>query len=282
MKEKTSPPAESWKVVAQAFGRKAQVYDAFGQDHPNLARMRARVRAHVEFYLSPGAHLLEINAGTGADGVYFAQRGYFVHATDLSPGMLAEIERKICLHGLEGRLSAQQLSFTELDKIQDGPFDGLLSNMGGINCTPDLRVVTRSLPALIKPGGLITWVVMPPLCFWELASALRGDFRRAFRRLKPGGVLANVEGLPVPTYYYTPRQVLAAFGPDFQLLSLEGLSVFTPPADHKEFPARQPRLYQLLVWLDDRLANRFPFHSWGDFYILSLRYRPSRAKMGSR
>jgi SAM-dependent methyltransferase len=278
VKEPAARQEEAWTVVAEAFGRKAQVYDAFGQDHPILARMRAKVRSHVESLLQPGTRLLEINAGTGADAAYFAGRGYCVHATDLSAGMVAEIERKIVLHRLEGRLSAQPLSFTELEKMKAEPFDGLLSNMGGVNCAADLRAIAGSIAALLKPAGVVTWVVMPPVCLWELGSALRGDLRQATRRLKPGGVQARVEGLPVHTYYYPPRQVLAAFGSEFRLLRLEGLSVFTPPADHKEFPARWPNIYRLLVWLDDRLAGRYPFHSWGDFYILSLRYLPKAAE----
>jgi SAM-dependent methyltransferase len=263
-----------WEQVGEAFGRKARLYDAFGQDHPNLTRIRAKVRAHVETLLSPGASLLEINAGTGVDAAYFARRGYRVHATDLSASMVAQIRQKISSRALGGRMSAQQVSFTELGYLQGMRFDGVLSNLGGINCAPDLEAITHNLPGLLKPGSAVTWVVMPPICLWELAQALRGNLRLALRRLKKGAVQANVEGIAVPTYYYSPRQVRAAFGPDFKPLRLEGLSVFTPPADRKEFPNRYPRLYRLLVALDDLLAGRFPFHSWGDFFILSLRYAP--------
>jgi len=263
-----------WEQVDQAFGRKAVLYDAFGRDHPNLARMRAKVRAHVESLLFPGASLLEINAGTGADAAYFAQRGYRVHATDLSAGMVAQIRKKISTRDLGGRLSAQQVSFTQLKSLPGKPFDGVLSNLGGINCAPDLGAIAHGLPGLLKPGSTVTWVVMPPVCLWELAQALRGNLHLALRRLKKGAVQANVEGIAIPTYYYAPRRVRAAFGPNFQVLRLEGLSVFTPPADHKEFPTRYPRLYRLLVGLEDLLADRFPFYSWGDFYILSLRYTP--------
>jgi ubiquinone/menaquinone biosynthesis C-methylase UbiE len=266
--------AYPWEQVGEAFGRKAWLYDSFGREHPNLARMRAKVRAHVEALLSPGASLLEINAGTGADAAYFAQRGYSVHATDLSAGMVAQIRQKISSRALGGRMSAQQVSFTELGDLQGMRFDGVLSNLGGVNCAPDLEAIAHSLPGLLKPGSTVTWVVMPPVCLWELAQALRGNLRLALRRLKRGAVQANVEGIAIPTYYYAPRRVRAAFGPNFQVLRLEGLSVFTPPADHKEFPTRYPRLYRLLVGLDDLLADRFPFYSWGDFYILSLRYAP--------
>jgi hypothetical protein len=113
---------------------------------------------------------------------------------------------------------------------------------------------------------------MPPVCPWELVQILRGRFRLALRRLAPGGTLAHVEGVRFRTYYYTPGQVRRAFGPAYRPVQLLGLSVFTPPADHKDFPARWPRLYRLLCALDDRLSDRFPFNGWGDFFILTLQY----------
>jgi ubiquinone/menaquinone biosynthesis C-methylase UbiE len=267
--------SQAWDQVAEAFGRKALVYDDFGRQHPNLARMRAKVRAHVQQALPPGGRLLEINAGTGADACYFARQGYSVHATDLSAGMVAEIRAKANMEGLGQRLTVQQLSFTQLEEVQGGPFDGVLSNMGGVNCTADLEAITGDLQGVLKPGGVVVWVVMPPICLWELAQGLRGNLRLALRRLRPGGVIAHVEGLPVPTFYHSPRRVQAAFRSDFQVLRLQGLSVFTPPADRKEFATRHARLYPWLVRLDDHLSDRFPFQGWGDFFILSLRYAPS-------
>ncbi len=104
--------------------------------------------------------------------------------------------------------------------------------------------------------------------------ALRGDLKTAGRRLSPGGVLSNVEGVKFLTYYYTPGQISEAFGVHFGVVKLQGLSVFTPTADRKEFSFKHPRLYRLLRGLDDRLADRPPFSAWGDFFILTLQYLP--------
>jgi hypothetical protein len=71
------------------------------------------------------------------------------------------------------------------------------------------------------------------------------------------------------TYYFTPCHVLQALGPDFQVQRLEGLSVFTPPADRMAFPRRFPRIYRTLVKIDDALAPHAPFNHWGDFFILT-------------
>src|SRR5512143_1612541 len=100
--------------VAAAFSRKALIYDEFGRDHPNLQRMRERVYGAVLEHTQPPARILELNAGTGADAAYLATRGFSVHATDLAPGMVAQIKQKIERLGLVDRLTAQQCSFTDL------------------------------------------------------------------------------------------------------------------------------------------------------------------------
>ena len=257
-------------TVAEAFSRKSQVYDAFGEDHLNLSRMRQKVRHHALAHLRSGDRILELNAGTGTDAAYFAGLGFKVHATDLSPGMVAKIQQKITSLGLEDRFSAQLCSFDSLEQLGSRSFDYVFSNMGGVNCAHDLSRITRGVEKLLPPGGRVTWVVMPPICLWELAQVLRGDFSTALRRLHPHGTLARVEGMRFMTWYHPPRGVIKAFGKGFRPLQLQGLSVFTPPADHKSFPGHHPRLFSWLRWTEDLLADRYPFNRWGDFYILTL------------
>lgn len=260
-------------AAAEAFTRKAGLYDAFGQGHPNLERMRTRVRTCIESFAAPGARLLELNAGTGGDALYFAERGYSVLATDIAPGMLAAAREKARRAGLEDRLVVRELSFTELDRLDAGRFDLVYSNMGGLNCTPDLAAVTRHLPLVIAPGGVVVFVIMPRVCPWEWLGILRGDWRTAVRRLRKGGVLANVEGVRVPTWYFSARQVQKAFGPEFERIELENLSLFTPPADHKGFAFRRPRLYRLLAAADETFSRLPVLRGWGDFFILAMRRR---------
>jgi hypothetical protein len=81
-----------------------------------------------------------------------------------------------------------------------------------------------------------------------------------------------VAGVHFRTHYFTPRQVIRAFGAAYRVERLEALSLFAPPADHKEFPYEHPWLYRVLVGLDRQLATLRPFRSWGDFFILSVRY----------
>ena len=264
--------SEQFTEVAEAFSRTAEKYDQFAEDHPNLSRMRAKVYAHLLQHLRPGSRILELNAGTGSDAVYLAQQGFKVHATDIAPGMLRRLAEKVERLGLWDRVSYQECSFMELERVEGGPFDAVFSNLGGLNCASDLRQVASGVSSLLQAGGMVTWVVMPPICPWELALAFSGDFHYAFRRLSRRGTLAHLEGLYFPIHYFTPQRVMAALGPRFTPLIVEGLSIFAPPAESKNLALQRPRLYRSLCWLDDRLSRLPPFRGWGDFFIITLRY----------
>lgn len=261
-------------VIAEAFSRTAEKYDAFAENHPHLTRMRNKVYAHVERFIPKGAHILELNCGTGTDAVELARRGYRIHALDIAPGMLTRLEEKAAKSGLQERVTFQQCSFLALDQVRGGPYDAIFSNLGGLNCIPDLLPVIAQLPNVLRPGGMIIWTLMPHVCLWEVAEALRGNFKLAFRRFSRGAVRAHLEGLYFDVYYFSPRQVIAWFGKDFEEVAIEGLSVITPTAENKDLAEKHPALYGILRRLDDRLSPRFPWRGWGDFFIVTMRYQP--------
>ena len=264
------PPLDT---IAEAFSRTAEKYDSFAEDHPHLTRMRNKVYSHVMKHVPRGARILELNAGTGTDAVQLAQRGYLIHATDIAPGMLDRLREKVTRLGLQDRVTMAERSFLSLESTQGAPFDAVFSDLGGLNCVPDLTPVIKQLPGVLKPGGMVVWVLMPHVCLWELAEVFRGNVSLAFRRFSRGRVRANLEGLNFDVYYFSPRQVIRWFGDQFAVITLDGLSVITPTAESKNFARWYPRLYRTLSWLDDRLSPHWPWNGWGDFYILTMRYK---------
>src|SRR5512143_4073355 len=106
--DKPAPLIDQSATIAEAFSRTAEKYDSFAQDHPHLTRMRNKVYEHVARHVPRGARVLELNAGTGTDAVQLAQRGYFVHATDIAPGMLERLPEKVSRLGLHDRVSMEQ------------------------------------------------------------------------------------------------------------------------------------------------------------------------------
>ena len=261
-------------VISEAFSRTAEKYDAFAVDHPHQARMRNKVYAYFTRLVPPGSRLLELNCGTGTDAVELAGRGYSVHATDIAPGMLDRLRAKVDELGLHDRITVEERSFLSLSDVPGAPFDAVFSDLGGLNCIADLSPVIQQLPKVLEPNGIVTWVLMSHVCLWEMAEVLRGHPRLAFRRFARGAVRSHLEGLYFDVYYFSPRQVARWFGDDFQFLALEGLSVITPTAESKNFAKNHPSFYRVLSWLDDRLASHAPWNGWGDFYMISFRYKP--------
>jgi ubiquinone/menaquinone biosynthesis C-methylase UbiE len=267
--------SQSFETVAEAYNRNADKYDEFIENNPNLSRMRQKVYAHVTALLPGGSRILDLACGTGTDALWFAQHGYSVQGVDISDGMLQRANEKAAQLGLESRARFDQLSYTELDRLEKNQFDCTFSNFGGLNCVADLKLVADQVRPLLKPDALVVWALMPPFCLWESAMLLRGRFRLATRRY-PGKSTVHKEGLVYPVYYYTSRQVARSWGSDFQLESVRALSVITPPATNKDFALKRPRLFEFLSSLDDALESRWPFKYWGDFIIVTLRYVPAR------
>lgn len=259
--------------AAEAFSKQSGIFDELYSANPIIQYKRWRVRSHVEKWLPANSHILELNAGTGEDAIYFAQQGHTVHATDISTGMQQQLKHKVQQAGLNNKISTEICSFTQLSQLENkGLYDLIFSNFAGLNCTGDLDKVMDSFLPLLKPGGMVTMVVMPPFCMWETLLALRGNFKNAFRRFKSkNGVLANVEGVQFLCWYYKPSYIINHLKKDYTLLGLEGLCSAVPPSYFENFPIKHPSLYKRLEAFENRHKRRWPLTVTGDYFIISLK-----------
>lgn len=270
-------PDVAFDVVNRGFSRQAFHYDSADQANVILQDLRKQVYTHVERFLKPGSRILEINAGTGIDALYFASKGHHVHATDLSDGMIAQIKRKAAFPEAQGRLTYQQLSFEALDQTTETGFDYVFSNFGGLNCTDDLRKVTGHLPPLLKNDARLTWVIMPPVCPVELLGIFKGRWKDAFRRLHPDGAIAHVEGEYFKTYYYSVSNVRKALGKNFHLLKAEGLAALSPQPHSHALPQKHPRFYKGLRKIDSVVRTIYPFNRWADHIIVTFQFSTDKS-----
>ena len=259
--------------VAKAFDRQAPLFDALYNNDPIIRYKRMRVRAHVMRFLDPNASILELNAGTGEDALYFASAGHRVHATDLSGGMLELLRGKRDGSPWRDRISMESCSFNRLDELEDrGPYDLIFSNFAGLNCTGNLGEVLRSLGDLLKPGGRVTLVILPSFCLWESLLVFKGKFRTAFRRFAAwNGRAAKVEDTHFRCWYYQPSYVRKKLGAEYDLESLEGLCSLVPPSYIEGFAQKYPNVFQRLCQLEERMRFSWPWRSIGDYYIITLR-----------
>lgn len=270
VKNATAMTAE--QEAAAAFSKQAPVFDALYNADTIIQYKRIRVREHMERYLRPGSSILELNAGTGEDALYFAGKGHSVHATDIAPGMKAKMIEKINAQPTIGSITYELCSFTELETLQQpGPYDHVFSNFAGLNCTGRLEKVLDSLQHLIKPGGYATLVILPKFCTWEFLLLFKSKFKTAFRRFAGRkGARARVEGEYFRCWYYNPSFVIRRMKNSFTLQSLEGLCTIVPPSYIENFAVKHPKLYHWLERKENKLKSKWPWKVAGDYYIITL------------
>jgi ubiquinone/menaquinone biosynthesis C-methylase UbiE len=262
-------------LAGDAFSRQSFIFDELYSGNTIVNYKRSRVRAHIGQYLKLNSSILELNSGTGEDALYFASQGHRVHATDISTGMQQVLKQKVAEAGMSDWVSTEVCSYTNLNQLkQQGSYDAIFSNFGGLNCTGELNKVLASLPALLKPGGTVTMVIIPSFCLWETLLVFKGKFKTAFRRFfSRNGVTAHIEGQYFTCWYYNAGYVVKHTKKDFDLLSVEGLCTIVPPSYIEHFAERHPAKYQWLKKWEDRLKSTWPWKFIGDYYIISLRKR---------
>ena len=247
------------------FGNMADEYDAMQDTNIPVKKMREKFYMKVESFVKAPATVLELNCGTGIDAFYFADAGYSVTATDISDKMLMNARSK----GTLKNLSFQKLNLAELNKIEDR-FDLVISNLGGINCLSDLSKLSRDVSELLNPKGYFIVSVMPQFCLWEFALIFKGEFKRALRRLKRDGVIANVGREKIFVKYYSPKKFYDYFKSNFDLIEITGLRIFAPPQPASNWYQKHPSITKLLDFIDDKIESFYFSCFIGDYYIAVL------------
>jgi len=259
--------------AALAFSNQSAIFDEIYTNNTIIGYKRGRVRQHVLKYLSSGSSILELNAGTGEDAIFFAQRGFKVHATDIAEGMQHALAQKVLEQGLRDKVSQERCSYTQLRFLKEkGPYDLIFSNFAGLNCTAELTKVLDSFFDLLKPGGMVTLVMLPKFCLWETLLLFKGKFSTAMRRFfSHKGRAAHVEGVHFNCWYYNPSFIKKHLKNKFEVISEEGLCTIVPPSYIEGFAEKYPKTYRLLTKTENKWKSAWPWKYIGDYYILSLK-----------
>ncbi len=259
-------------LVTAAFSQQAKTFDSLYSGNTIIQYKRKRVRSHLKKLLRSTDSILELNSGTGEDAIWLAQQNCKVHATDISQGMLEIIQKKIENETLDKLITNEICSFTALENLQQkGPFDLIFSNFAGLNCTGDLNKVLASFSGLLKSKGIVTLVILPKFCLWELLLIFKGKFKTATRRFfNKNGHRAKIEGNHFKCWYYNPSYVIKHLKSDFELLSIEGLCTLVPPSYIENFAVKYPKAFAFLKAKEDKLKRNWPWKYIGDYYIISL------------
>jgi SAM-dependent methyltransferase len=233
-------------------------------------RMRRAVWRRCNERFRPGMRVLEMNCGTGEDAHYLGRRGVEVLATDASKAMLRRAAEKIEAAGLSRRVELRELAWEDLAGFDAGPFDGALSNFGGLNCVEDLTGAARLLANHLKPGAVAVLCIMGPVVPWEWAWFLsKGKPGLALRRLKRGG--AKWRGLTIR--YPSIRRVRNAFGREFRLLRASAVGALLPPPFTEQWARRHERWLDALDRIERRIEAVWPLPWLADHYVIELERR---------
>ncbi len=252
------------------FSKISNEYERLEKTSSLINWMRNRVRNHLEKELKANSKILEINCGSGIDAVYLAKKEHQIYATDIAQGMIKYVNDKIKSNNLQNNLTCEQLSFTDLHKLKPLKFNHIFSNFGGLNCSSEkeLTEVFKSFNELLLPNGKITLVIMPKICIWEFLKIFKLN-KTAFRRLRKNGVLANIEGQKVKTFYHSAKQIKNLLLENFTDFKIENICFVAPTGNRVNFPEKHPKLFNFLSSFDT-ISGKIPFlRGFGDYYIIT-------------
>jgi SAM-dependent methyltransferase len=264
---------EALRETRGAFDRVAATYDWSNASNRTLCDMRGRTLRLLEQHAPAGAHVLDLGCGPGTDEEYLAKHGYRVTAIDWSPAMIREASNRVRRAGVDLRVDVHHVGIHQLDRLAPSRFDAALSNLGPLNCVPDLRRAARLIADRLRPGGVLVASVIGRVCPWELALYMsRGDWMRALVRFAQDPVAVPLEGGTVWTRYYMPGRFERAFvEAGFTRVSLRTLGLLVPPPYMQAFADRHRGIVDRLQRLEDVVGAWPGLRAWGDHFLMALR-----------
>jgi SAM-dependent methyltransferase len=251
---------------ACAFDDMAGTYDATFTNTQVGRVLREIVWSRLEQVFRPAQRVLELGCGTGEDAVRLAGSGVKVVATDPSSRMIQMAHRKTLMANCEERIEFRCVAMEDIDTFADGEmFDGVLSNFGAVNCVRDLRTLVADVAGRLGPGAPLLWVVMGRHAPWEWFWYLtRGEWRNAWRRLRPDGV--KWRGMTI--FYPTPAQMNSLLRPYFAITRLAPLGIALPPSYAAAWLDRSPFAMTVLTRLERWAQRSSLLASWSDHFIV--------------
>ncbi|NOS84784.1 MAG: methyltransferase domain-containing protein [Ignavibacteria bacterium] len=255
-----------------AFNAIAAGYDAHDNRNPVLQWMRSLVHEVYLKYIPKGSSILELNAGTGVDAVFLVEQGYNIYATDISEEMIKVLMSNAKAQMSNNDIKAEARAFDDISNVNENNFDAVVSNFGGLNCINDFSKLSGDLAAKLKPNGLFIAVVMNKICPWEIFYYIVTlKFSEALRRFKKKGIMAELNGEKVLTYYFTPGEFTAAFSRNFTKVKLFSLGLNTPPPYLLGIYNRLKPLVKLWMKLDEIFMGLPILNQMGDHFIIVMK-----------
>jgi ubiquinone/menaquinone biosynthesis C-methylase UbiE len=270
-----APASPQLRETQEAFDSVAADYDGPRGNNDLIQEMRNEMWRCLDATFAPGSRLIDLGCGTGLDAIRMARIGHHVTATDWSPQMVKRTGDRALQERLTDRVQTITVGAHELQRLEEaGRYDGAYSNLGPLNCVPDLADVSHECARLLKPGGKLVFTVIGRFCPWEIAHYLsRRRWARATIRFARTVVPVTMNNHTIWTRYYSPREFYRAFKRDFTLERFRGLCVFAPPPYLTWVREKHPRVHEWLWRLDRRVAAWPLMRGMGDHFLIVMKRR---------
>lgn len=258
-----------------AFDSVAADYDGPRGNNEAIREMRHEMWRWLDASFPSPARLIDLGCGTGLDAVRMAGLGHEITALDWSPRMVERTQHRAAASGLSDHVVARHLGAQDLHRLEgDSTFDGVYSNLGPLNCAPDLDAVSRECARLLKPGGRLVFTVIGRICPWEVLHYARlRSWGRVAIRFRRGMVAVGLNRRTIWTRYFTPREFYRDFQSLFTLEHMRGVCLFAPPPYLAAWRERHRR-WQKRLWRIDQCAAGWPLlRAMGDHFLIVLRKR---------
>lgn len=107
---------------------------------------------YIERYLTPGAKILDVGAGTGVYSLYFSRRGYAVSALELADSNIQAFRRELTE---DDRVDLVQGNALDLSRYPDNAFDIVLlfGPLYHLHSESDQLRCIQEAKRVCKPGG---------------------------------------------------------------------------------------------------------------------------------
>jgi SAM-dependent methyltransferase len=258
-----------------AFDSVAADYDGPRGNNDQIQEMRRDMWRSLDAAFPGPSRLIDLGCGTGLDAVRMAKRGHVVTAMDWSGAMVQRTRERAQSEHVQDWIEPVALGAHELRHLNGaGRYDGVYSNLGPLNCVPDLGDVSQECARLLRPDGVLVFTVIGRYCPWEIAHYLRlRRWARATVRFHRQVVPISMNEHTIWARYFGPREFYRAFRQNFRLEHHRGLCLFSPPPYLTWVREHHPVWHERLQRLDRRVSHWPLLRAMGDHFLIVMKKR---------
>lgn len=136
------------------------VYQANPHMYGDQPSEPARYAADL-FATERAGRVLELGAGHGRDSLFFARRGFSVHALDFSPEALDQLRARAHQNGVADRITTTVDDVRAPIPLPDDSVDGVFAHM--LLCmalsTAGIHALVADVRRVLRPGGTLIYTV---------------------------------------------------------------------------------------------------------------------------